>query len=205
MWKVDQKWNQVWCHEANWKAKLTSYIYVYQINSGHNMHGLWNTAHWRLDDIELTFQCYPRSSSWGKLKEHTLYMIYHTGTCFIPFIIIRCTIYDVKPFWKLWLIIIQVKLTGNYFGGPHDQLQWHSHGSANVLPHWPYKLCHLNRMAWRIIFHHILIVLISCWSWTNEPLVILKPGSSMTSCVCVSYKVWSQQAWFMKSNSLKTQ
>ena len=38
------------------------FLYVFPINIGFNMIGLWNTPHWNLKDFNLTFQCNPRST-----------------------------------------------------------------------------------------------------------------------------------------------
>ena len=37
------------------------YITVFIINFSHNMLHLWKTASWKLNDLDLTYQCHPRS------------------------------------------------------------------------------------------------------------------------------------------------
>ena len=71
---------------------MSSY-YVFLINFSHNMLHLWQTANWKLTDLDLTFQCRPRSI-FLRCTEMP-YMTYYI--CFIQTLILRCTIYEIQP------------------------------------------------------------------------------------------------------------
>ena len=82
-------------HYVNWKAIQCIYIiiYVFYIHFCHNMHNLWDTAHLKLNDLDLTFQDNPRSKVIMSTERQyiTSYMY------FIQTLIIRCTVYEMQP------------------------------------------------------------------------------------------------------------
>ena len=80
---------------------LTHFVFV--INFSHNMLHLWKTSSWKLNDLDLTYQCHPRSNfiRWTGRPYMPYYM------CFIQTFIIRCTVsgilaeidHKIGPFW----------------------------------------------------------------------------------------------------------
>jgi len=63
---------------------------VFHINFCHNMHNLWDTAHLKLNDLDLTFQDNP----WGELKDN-----------------IWCTIYEMQPLENFVTLILPLRVT----------------------------------------------------------------------------------------------
>ena len=74
---------------------------MFHINFIHNMHNLWNHgkwAHWKLNDLDLTYQDYPRSNIMRSTERQcrTSYM------CFIQTLIKWFTVYEMQPLWP-WI------------------------------------------------------------------------------------------------------
>ena len=75
--------------------RLKGYIYdslcvcfMFHLNFNHTTHNLWETAHWKLNDLDLI----QGQRSWGQLKHNILLHM-----CFIQTLVIRCTVYEMQP------------------------------------------------------------------------------------------------------------
>ena len=77
-------------HYVNWKA-IYDFLYVFHIHFCHNMHTLWDTAHLKLNDLDLTFHYNPRSNVMRSTERQymTSYM------CFIQTLVITCTVSEI--------------------------------------------------------------------------------------------------------------
>ena len=57
---------------------MTYYIYVFHTNFDHMMHHLWDTAAWKVCDLDLIFKANPRSKVTWKIIYDFIYVL-HTN------------------------------------------------------------------------------------------------------------------------------